>query len=379
MQNRFENQKEILYSTMYEKIHMQVIKEAHKELKARVSKIDKSRVNLDKMSIHEICDLLEYENDSDLAFMIKNQLTMLQKEQIYDIYNQRKFELNQKVKERIITNEKSVAQLLKFRVVDAINPKSTALVSWWQPSEDLLDIIKVGNLVEMRKLTSAGKFSSMSTGEIQIHADKGTSIKQLQPPVDSGKFQKFIRCETRFPYLTKEFDPLNGEFDIACMIVFVEEKQAKEKFQKVYVTNERSDFVVINFYPNITECAYDDVLIEGKLLYIRNLQWRHGFQYDVMELPEAYSVIDSTIFISNPKDENQRRRLDEISSSIGDHKEYLQKCREKLISFGINCNKRNDELLKTIHLNFPSAVSPKSRSKKRNLGMRRVPIKYRFS
>ncbi|KAL7040544.1 hypothetical protein ACKWTF_000438 [Chironomus riparius] len=374
MQNRLENKKEILYSTIFEKIQKQIMQESYNELKERVGKIDKSKLVLAKMSIHEICDILEYESETDLSYAIRSQMSLKQVEKIQEIYHQRKFELNQKIKERINQNENNVAQLLKFRVVDANKPKKTALVSWWQPSEELLNIIKQGNAIELFKTASAGKFQAMCGGEIQIHADKSTVVKLLKISNAKDKFDYYIRKETKFEDITHVFSPLNNEFDVACMIVHVNEKLSHEKLQRVYVANERFNFMSLNFYPSLTDYAYDDVLIEGKILYIRNLQWRKMFKHN--NFPEAHAVIDSTIFISNPKDESQKTRLQEFMNNIEDTGNYLQKCREKLETFiGKIPSKSNAS---NMPLNFITP-SPLVTSRKRVLGMKRIPQKYSFS
>jgi len=376
MQNRLENKKEILYSTMFEKIQKQIMQENYNELKERAEKIKKSSIVLSKMSIHEICDVLEYESESDLAYAMKNQMSCMQREKIQEMHQQRKFELNQKVKERINQNENNVAQLLKFRVVDGNNPKKTALVSWWQPSEELLNIIKQGNMIEIFKTSSAGKFQAMCGGEIQIHADKLTVVKLLKTSNEPEKFEKFIRKETRFEDLTLNFSPLNNEFDVACMIVHVDEKINGEKLQRVYVVDENLNFMSLNFYPSLTDYAYDDVLIEGKILYIRNLQWRRLFKHN--NFPEAHAVIDSTIFISNPKDESQKRRLDEFMNRILHVGHYLRKCREKLETFIGKIPSKSNGTITDIPLNVQTSSSLNA-SRKRVLGMKRIPQKYHFS
>ena len=359
---------------MFEKIQKQVMQESYDELKERVGKIDKSKIVFEKMSIYEICDILEYESESDLSYALKSHLSMKQAEKIQEIYQQRKFELNQKIKERINQNENNVAQLLKFRVVDATKPKKTALVSWWQPSEELLNIIKQGNAIEIFKTTSVGKFQAMCGGEIQIHADRSTVVKPLKTNTDIKKFDYYIRKETRFEDITNVFSPLNNEFDVACMIVHVEEKQSDKKLQRVYVADEKLNFISLNFYPSLTDYAYDDVLIEGKILYIRNLQWRKMFKHN--NFPEAHSVIDSTIFISNPKDESQKKRLEEFMNRINDPGNHLQKCREKLETFIGKIKSKSDPAISNMALNF---ITPLAVSRKRVLGMKRIPQKYSFS
>lgn len=376
MQNRLENKKEILYSTIFEKIQKQIMQENYNELKERVGKIDRSKIILSKMSIYEICDILEYESESDLSYAIKSQLSLKQVEKIQEIHQQRKFELNQKIKDRINQNENNVAQLLKFRVVDANKPKKTALVSWWQPSEELLNIIKQGNTIEIFKTSSAGKFQAMCGGEIQIHADKSTVVKLLKSNTDKEKFDKFIRKETKFEDITNVFSPQNNEFDVACMIVHVDEKLNEGKLQRVYIADERLNFMSLNFYPSLTEYAYDDVLIEGKILFIRNLQWRKMFKHN--NFPEAHTIIDSTIFISNPKDEGQKLRLEEFKNIIEDTESYLQKCREKLESFIGKIPQKSNSTIVNVPLNFKTPL-PLVASRKRVLGMKRIPQKYRFS
>lgn len=377
-QNRMENQKEILYSTVYEKVQYQIMQDVNEELKQRFGQINKNFVRTAELQTNEICDILEYDNGSDLAMVIKSQLTDPQLEKAYELHTQRKNEIHQRVKNKIKEFENSVSQVLKFRVVDAKNPSKTALISWWHPSEELIHIVKPRQFIELWRTTSA-----YSNGETQIYADNSSMVKLLKANQElnysSAKLESFIRAETKLEDIKNcDFKPLNCELDVACIILRVDEKNEENRCQEVFIVDETFNLVSVNFYPNLVEYAYDDLLFEGNVLYIRNLKWRNSFRAGCKEIPEVFAVIDLTTFTKNSRNDIENQRLAELRQFLCSDNQYLTKCKEKLETLaGFNRN-QNESHSHSSTSNIATTMTLDKSN--RILGMRnKTTNKYEYS
>lgn len=118
--------------------------------------------------------------------------------------------------------QRNVSQVLRIRVVDAKNPTKTALLSIWHPSEDIQDLVKPGNFIQVSG-ASASKMDFEK--ELTISSSKMTIIKKIQRSLDLQKFQPFLRVLTPFSaFKDSSFAPLHNEFDIICLVVHIGEK-----------------------------------------------------------------------------------------------------------------------------------------------------------
>lgn len=306
-----------------------------KDLRARIDELTNLRLKIDDMTPENICDLLDYAIDSDDSISIQNQFSNKMLRSVQEIRDKRRQEFTLKVRAKLGEKSKQISQLLKFRVVDAMNPKKTALVSWWSPTEEMLGVVKQGQGIEIIK-SSAAMFSN----EIQITAGKSSIVKVVTHSTPRENFMKFYRHETRIFEIDFNFKPQQDEFDVACVVVLVDSAQHQESV-KVYVADEQLNILCINFWSTLSANAFDDVIVEGKTLYAKNLQWRASHAFD--RIPQAFVITDTTLFLTNPTGE-QRARLDDMNSSISNLAEFLIQCNHKIAelnSGNVSVNKEN--------------------------------------
>ncbi|KAG5682684.1 hypothetical protein PVAND_012019 [Polypedilum vanderplanki] len=322
MQNKIENENEVVLQKMYERVRQKVLDKIQVELIKRHKEIlqyPKGR----ELTIDDLCDFFEVDTESEFALNLIENLNPSDLAKINNIVAKRKSELEDKIK--ILMQQESdrrVTQVIKFRAADADNPKLDRLICWWHPNEEVFDIIKIGKMIELIKAT---------TDNINIIINQKTIFKELKKKPDLTKFKLYFRKETKFQDIKEDFSPLHNEFDIACIIIYIAEPSIN-KNQEVFIADEHYNLLCVNFYIDISEYAYDNVLTEGRILYVRNLQWRNSFRKPHKNIPEAFAIADSTTFVTNPGEPNEKQRINELTNAINSNSEYMGKCREKIIS-----------------------------------------------
>ena len=312
---------EILNFAVYEQVAYQVQQEEMKELGARVISLRTPLMKIENLRPDQICDLLDFESDADETKFILDRVSCKTMERVQTVRNERVQDFNAKIRAKLGERNKNLSQLLRFRVVDAINPGKTALVSWWSPSEEIKETIQEGKAFEIVN-SNAAPFIN----QIQVIAGKSSVVKLMQLRVPSEKFGKYFRKETKISEINVDFKPQHDEFDVVCIVVQID--PAYQGLQKVYVADEDINVLCINFWSSLSENAFDDVVTCGRILYARNLQWRSSHASD--KIPQAFVISESTLFIPNPKDEIQKARLTELNESIEDKTKFLKTCNEKI-------------------------------------------------
>lgn len=281
-----------------------------------------AKPKLENLDYEEICDLLDFETDAESSAELQAKLSRRQMRRAQEIREKRQNEMNQEIRARIGEQDKNLSKLLKFRVVDALNPRKTALVSCWVVHDELLDMLKEGKAIEIMKAT-AGPCNK----ELQVTVGKSSVVRPSRVEFPEEKFRKFFRNETRISDIGPNFQPPQNEFDLACVIVHIESRDDKRSV-KVFVADEATNVLCLNFWSSLGEGAFDDVVIEGHIVYAKNLQWRRSSTNE--KIPQAFVVNDTTSFLLHPKQEAQERRLNEIGVRVGQMDEFLAKCREKI-------------------------------------------------
>lgn len=315
-----------------------------KELRGRAAQLEKFKLKVGELSGGDICDLLEAETDGDEKNLILKQISAGMLREVERVRDERNHDVDMKIRRKLGEQQKQVTQLLKFRVVDAMNPKRTGLVSWWSPTEE----IKEGQTVEIFNAT-AGPHSQ----EIQVTAGKSSIVNLLRKKLPAETFKKFFRMETRIDELNRDFRPPHDEFDVAFIVAQVDEVQANGT-QKVFVADERNDVMCLNFWSSIRESGFDD-LAEGKFMYARNLQWRSSHAGD--KIPQAFVNNVGTLLSTMPKKESQRRRLEQLKAAVGNIVEFLIDCSDKISeieSGNVAVNKENQRGVKADRLRTAS-------------------------
>lgn len=327
MQMRINSKNELLYSRQFEVIYEKVVNDFQKSLKVRVEELKKKPFNA--LTNEEISDIIENEQNSLYGERLWSKLTIPQHQAVI----QRREDLKVKFREEAIEkmqefNENKTIWMLKFRVVDARKPEKTALISWFHPHEDVLNCIKEGSLIELIDL----KARESTYNELQLIASNQTTLHVLKQLKDvDEKYYEFLRKPTElFELALNVFKPPNDEFDIACIILRVDDRDEPGNCQRLYVVDDKKNFLCIKFIPNISEYAYENILKEGELFYIRNLQWRNSLCDKNKSLPEAYAVPDTTTFFVKPKRKDQQIRLIDFCANVNDPFEYHRTCCELL-------------------------------------------------
>lgn len=321
-QRRIENRNSAVNFALYERIAYQVQQEELKELRERVNYLKKSTGRKKELSPSQLCDLLECDNNGDGDDLIEVQMTNSMKQKVQMVRDERSYEMKTKIQEKLGERDKNISQLLKFRVVDAVDPKQTGIVSWWSPSEDLIGTVKEGQVIEIIN-SVAGPYSK----EIQVTAGKSSSIAIAKTQTSSDTFKKYFRQETRIDDIDGQFSPPQNEFDVAFIVVMIEQTDAN-KIQKVFVSDETQNILCLNFWSSLSDGAFDDTIFEGNLVFAKNLQWRQSRAAD--KIPQAFVNVDTTIFLTNPKKVSQKIRLEEIMQAIENADKFVEISKLKL-------------------------------------------------
>lgn len=279
--------------------------------------------NLRKKSVKDLMpdeayDLLKVSADSDLANDIMSKLSNFTKTMIEDIEHERKQNFEDKIRQRVGERTQKFSRILRFRVVDVEKPSVTAIISWWSPNDDCVDLLKVGKQFELYKLSVA-----TFRDEIQLAANSSTNFKNLKSN-DSNDYSSYMRQLTSIEQIDMNFDPQHGELDIVCVVVKVENEDKAMKLQRVLVTDESSNFLYINFWTNLKHYSMENAVIEGKCFHVRNLQWRKNHKQD-LKFPQAFVKVE-TSFISNSKNVEIKSKMNILKSSTGDSKLFVSKC-----------------------------------------------------
>lgn len=322
MQRRIEAKNEMIFTRLFTEVYEKVLKEYREEIKERVFELKMK--NFSDYSIEDICKILEYDqHDSYFCNDLWNKMSEMQKSQVEVYQNELKQKLRDSTLKRMeMIEQNKVVSMLKFRVVDEDEPKNTAIVNWYQPSDSLLGSVKVGKIIEM-----SGAIALPTTDEMFIYATNKVNYV-IGDAENEEKYQRYLRQETKMSEIkVNEFKPPHDQFDIACMIVRIGEK-LDQGYQPIYVVDEHKNFLEIKFVPNITEHAYDNLLKVGVIFFIRDLQWYNASSEKNPLIPTSCAISDTTVFTINPRKEDHRMRLEELRTNINDN--YKRECIEKL-------------------------------------------------
>lgn len=326
MQARINDQNEVVYSRLLESIFEKVVTKFREQLADRVEEL--KTIPLDSLSITDITDILVYEQNSTYGMRLWDHLSHVQRNGVISQRQELNAILKSKAVNEVQSNKGSKTDvMLKFRVVDLKNPNKTALICWYRPNEGILDSVKEGVSLEMSNL-----MASKTIGEIQLRSHpQGISSFRILKTTKPEKFETFVRKESLFPeMIVNEFNPPLKEFDTACIIVRIDDKDEDMGFQDMYVADDEMNLLCIKFLPNINDFAYENFLKERAIFFIRNLQWRNTSCQNNLSIPEAFVIPDSTSFVGNPSKSSQRNRLQKFRATIGEVEAFCNNCREKL-------------------------------------------------
>lgn len=102
------------------------------------------------------------------------------------------------------------------------------------------------------------------------------------------------------------------------MIVFT---GGGKRFQQVYVADVSDNMLCLNFWNDVKEMAVEEIIKEGTILLIKNVQWR---TFDKIGHIQTGYITDYTIFLTRAS----IPEFKEFETAVGlmNKKNYLQEC-----------------------------------------------------
>lgn len=370
--HRIQQKQNITNRTLYEKIAHQKENEELKISKERVKNDKLNQKKLKDCSPNEIYDLIMARGNDDIINELSNEMKI----KLEDFKSDQKLKFNDDVMKALGEQTKNYSRILKFRIVDAIQPGKTALVSWRSPNDDVIDSIKVGKQFEM-----FNSHPTMLRDEIQLTANTSTVLRPLK--TTEKDFSRYIRQLTEISNITGNFDPPNSEFDCVCVIVKIESEDPTQKLQKVLVSDENFNFLYVNFWSGLNNYAMSNVVTVGKCVFMKNLQWRKNHPNSSKFL-QAFMRLETSNVVENPKEAVVLMKLENLRNSIGDSKVFIEKCDLILDGVDIDTVKRNVLEISTkssdnsntsetvTSTSLPFGFKTPSTSTKRRLGLNRT-------
>ncbi|XP_062543691.1 uncharacterized protein LOC134211095 isoform X2 [Armigeres subalbatus] len=286
---------------------------------------------------------------------IEIELSSTQRDAIMD-YQRRKQEecleeINRRVKERMSSqsSKRKVSSLLKLRIADARKPEEVLLLSIWRPPEDC-DLFQEQKILEIINATANGT----RNGEVQLTAGKNSSFRPLNIQRDEVPVQ-LLRTLTKIVDIEySSFRPIFNEFDTIGIVVQVGLLENR-KFQTVYLTDLRMNFLCVNFWSGIKEYAYEDVVKERAVLCISNLQWRTVNALNAV--PTAFAT-EYTTFSEHSKSRHFVEEFQQVHATMKDLdlEVFFEKCNSKIAE--LNDRKLSRANSFSTPLRYASATTP---------------------
>lgn len=271
------------------------------------------------------------------------------------VHNKKQEEIKERVQSKLKTEvtQRNVTPLLRVRIVDAEFPKDSAILTIWNPSADVHNLLQEEKAVlEIENVFSNGK----RNGEIQITSSKLTTYRKL------NNFSKYDVDDDCFRHYTpiakiqkKSFSHEYNEFDTIGIVVGIGMSESKG-LQPVYIADRNMQFLRINFWKNITEYAYEDVVTISSILAICNLQWRPNHTNEINEIPQAF-VTEMTTITETTRRGHLKEHFDRFIELMKsrNRQEYCRKAFDKIqmleynskqnnISFNLNTSRSNSTI-----------------------------------
>lgn len=243
------------------------------------------------------------------------------------IQQEKNNEISLRVKEKFdkrAQNSKATP-LLKIRIVDCDRPATSrsAILSIWNADECNFDL-RENSFVEMSSVSANG----LRGKDLLLTANRRTKIRNIETQTMTDAHITIRRkCYQLVDINGDSFKPSFNEFDVVAYVLHIE-PVADSNFQIVSFVDSRANILHVKFWQGLKRYAFDDVIEEGKLLAIGNLEWRpldgksqHGW-------PQAF-VTDLTTFSANPKSHAMTERLRQLTECFGrmpNKAAYVEEC-----------------------------------------------------
>lgn len=219
--------------------------------------------------------------------------------------------INEQVRDRVAscTTRRKVTRLLKLKVIDAGHPNTTAMLSVWNPHESLVDMLHERQFVQLCNASASGT----KHNELQITVGKTSRLTRLPDP--TGFVCDQFRQVTSIGAMNQpNFRPRFDELDIVGLVVKIGHYNSR-KFESVFVVDAAMNLMCIHFWNGLHRFAYDDLITVGKVLAVRDLQWRTICSVQ-KTIPSTFAT-EHTTFTEHPKSTEMAHALVALNKSVG--------------------------------------------------------------
>lgn len=216
---------------------------------------------------------------------------------------------------------RQVTPVLKIRVIEE---ETSAILSVWSPSEEVLDILKEGNYVSVSTVMPSAKRGN----ELQLTTNRNTIFCRIND-ININFSQ---RIYTALYDINKPiFTPVYGEFDTVGIVTSIgNEPYGMKNFQAVYLAyphmDSQSSYLSILFWHGIFFYGYTEILTVGSFVACSNLEWRRATTWDI---PMAYCTERST-FTRNPRHSHLQKPFENLKHLIKDANMYINSCAKEI-------------------------------------------------
>lgn len=252
--------------------------------------------------------------------------------------------------------------VLKLRIADCDEPlersnKSVAILSIYNPAEDILDELKEKSSFLIFNLNARGTRSN----EKQLSTTNLTHFKKASNTshINISRFER--HCTNIAEMVQSKFEPLFNEIDTVGLIVCIDDINA-QNFQSVYLADEKHNMICINFWNGLATFAYDNLIEIGKILAVNNLRKRMATKL-ATKIPIFFATELSTFTIYPKSMDTQHIQKFFINNftDLNTKNHYISECMQIINKFKTesNCMRRSNSTPSPINnrklLEFASA------------------------
>ncbi|KAL2728865.1 breast cancer type 2 susceptibility protein isoform X5 [Vespula squamosa] len=248
---------------------------------------------------------------------------LLNRDRVVEEFKQ---ELESKLRESM-PPPRQVSSVLKVRVNEEY---TSAILTIWAPSEDIIDIFKEGTCISIRNIFASGK----RVGDLQLTASRNTLFNK------EGICKDFLQSRIYTPLQSindPSFNPLYGEFDtVGIVSSIVNCPYGMKNFDAVNIACPRenpkddasgSSYLSILFWQGVSTFGYTEILTIGSLISCSNLEWRRATSWNI---PVAYCT-DKSVFTRNPRHKHLCQAFENIKNLIKiPYASYADECAEDI-------------------------------------------------
>ncbi|KAI4493258.1 hypothetical protein M0802_009546 [Mischocyttarus mexicanus] len=240
-----------------------------------------------------------------------------------------KQELESKFRENM-PPPRQVSSVLKVRINE---DNTSAILTIWAPSEDIIDIFKEGTRISINNVTASGKRS----GDLQLTASRSTIFNKEEVCKDFLQSRIYTPLQSITDH---SFNPLYGEFDtIGIVSSIINCPYGMRNFDAVNIAcpllqenlqendSLESSYLSILFWQGVSTFGYTEILTVGSLVACSNLEWRCATSWSI---PIAYCT-DRSVFTRNPRHNHLCQAFENIKNLIKiPYTSYAANCAEHI-------------------------------------------------